>query len=352
VAAAVIACAGPKAHVEIETSAPRMPYWAKGHVPEPGGHMFFLGTVQGAATLDKGRQRAMESALAQAARYIGTHIEQKSGGAAGKEEREAKTRALISRARQDDIYTERTRRIEPGVTIDSWDVYLLVAIPWVTLEAERSRKAGESEKLMDEAQDLVQQARRLLRRGKALRAHARAQEAEERISRVEGASKRRAKVGAAVKDLLARTRRAARSFVLLTSARDRAVAEAFRDTLEGKLSAAGFRAVAIPAPIPPQRVESVVGGGPFRLGSRLGRDTAYAVLATVQIEPGGVVFGKRAANAHIRLVVIATRSGDRLITLTEHTREFGPGLPLAARNAARAAAQKAAKAILKKLDAK
>jgi hypothetical protein len=351
----LFSCAGPAANIHIETSRPQKPAWAQGELLPPDGFMYFLGTALGVNSLQEGRKQAMDAALAQAAEYIGTSIEadaeQHDGTTGSKRESriKTKTKALITRAEAEEMYTERTRRFEAGLTLEFWDVYLLVKVPRLNLWSAQKDLAAEREQRLDHVFAELQQAQALLAQKKALLAFQRAKDAQKNLAAIAGPSAQRAQLQAEVEKIYEQARRAATSFTSLVTAPSSAMGSAFQQALEAALSSKGFQPVARIANISTEKIKRIVEGGRFDVQGALHPSLAFVVLSSLRAERGGMAFGQQAIYLYTRLQLIDPQTGDILFVHSQRTREFGQSLEDAERVTAMAAGEAAAAAVAERL---
>ena len=149
--ALALACGSEKPAVKT-SSSPRPPAWLA-KAPSSPEVLYFSGAKEGAASLEEGKESAVESARSQAAQYIGVEISAEHHDVMSTEEAENKARdtvksranAMLRSAELADLYYERISREVGAGTIDRYDVWVLLRLPRAEVEKERQRQAQEAQ---------------------------------------------------------------------------------------------------------------------------------------------------------------------------------------------------------------
>lgn len=143
------ACASDKPAVKT-ASAAKPPAWLT-KVTSNSDMLYFVGSKEGAGSLDEGRAAALDAARAQAAQYVGvkiaaSHVDVESTTVAdnmARDQVQSQAQALVRSAELADTYSEKISREVGSGVVERYDVWVLVRLPRAEVDKERARQAEE-----------------------------------------------------------------------------------------------------------------------------------------------------------------------------------------------------------------
>lgn len=152
-----------------EASALAKPSWANA-LPQKTGMLYFVGIASNAETLEQGREAAMKDALAKVSSLMAIKVQSHSDDLLTDTEQHIR-RQIISRssatvrgAYETDAYHEKTVRVEKNIRMEKFDVYVLVGIPAIKVEAEIEQQRRDNMRKVADANDLYRQGQRQMER--------------------------------------------------------------------------------------------------------------------------------------------------------------------------------------------
>ncbi len=168
VAIASTACGPPLARPgvsstrPIERSARRKPDWIT-QLPEDPRYFFSIGIATGTDSLEAGKAQALGAAIEDVVNYLGIRAQ-----VSYEESRTELTTRLVSRITAEgkgrvargrllEMYYERSRTTAPRGTSDSFDVFVLVRIPWEIINEEEQRLRADREARLALAASLLEE---------------------------------------------------------------------------------------------------------------------------------------------------------------------------------------------------
>ena len=156
----------------IERSAKKKPAWIT-QIPEDPRYFFATGIATGATSLEDGKSQALAAAIEEVVNYLGIRAE-----VSYKESRTELTTRLVSRITSEgqgrlaqgrllEMYYERSRSARAAGAQDSFDVFVLLRIPWQIVNEEEQRLRDDRQARLDLAASLVEKGSQLAEAGEA-----------------------------------------------------------------------------------------------------------------------------------------------------------------------------------------
>jgi hypothetical protein len=132
-----------------ETSAPVKPSWIAAPTPDSREFRYFVGIRTGASTLEEGKDSAFKNALDKIASFLNTRVNSEFEETTTLREQNVKQKivavssAVVSAAKLDALYYEKTSRVDRDFRAERYDVYVLVAYPKEEVAREMERQSSD-----------------------------------------------------------------------------------------------------------------------------------------------------------------------------------------------------------------
>ena len=140
-----------------ETSAPVKPSWITTAPQDSDKFRYFVGIRTGASTLEEGKDSAYKNALDKIASFLKIRVSSEFEETTTLAEQNVKQKivavssALVSAARLDALYYEKTSRVDRDFRAERYDVYVLVAYPKEEVSRELERQSSDRRSIAQRA---------------------------------------------------------------------------------------------------------------------------------------------------------------------------------------------------------
>lgn len=147
---------GPKL---IYQSAPQRPEWITKLSPSED-YFYAVGIETASSSLQKAKQAAAQMAVTEVADYLGVRadvrFEQKKTELTTRALKEITTasRARVKGSRMSEMYYEQYREVINGKVVTTYDVYVLLRIPYIEIRQEKERQKKELEQVLVQAKKI------------------------------------------------------------------------------------------------------------------------------------------------------------------------------------------------------
>ena len=132
-----------------ETSAPVKPSWIAAPPPDSREFRYFVGIRTGASTLEEGKDSAFKNALDKIASFLKTRVSSEFEETTTLVEQNVRQKivavssAVVSAAKLDALYYEKTSRVDRDFRAERYEVYVLVAYPKEEVAREMERQSND-----------------------------------------------------------------------------------------------------------------------------------------------------------------------------------------------------------------
>lgn len=146
--------------VLVYRSAPERPEWIT-KLPPSEDYFYTVGMETASSSLQKAKQSAVRMAVTEVANYLGVHasirFEQKKTELVSKALREITTvsRARIEGSRMSEMYYEQYRDAVSGKVVTTYDVYVLLRIPYIEIQQEKERQKKERKQALVQIEEII-----------------------------------------------------------------------------------------------------------------------------------------------------------------------------------------------------
>ncbi len=330
---ALCACGPEKLAAVKTTSSPKPPAWLT-KAPSGGDALYFTGAKDGSASLEEGKDSAMEAARGQAAQYIGVEISAEHSDVMSTEEAENKAKdvvqtranAVVRSAELADVYYEKISRESGSGTIDRYDVWVLIKLPRAEIEKERARQADEAKTAVRTSLARLREAQVHEKAGNVLAALIRYREV---VSQMKG-------VGQSVETGDAEIANAGRLRQVAQDAANAVQAKARRAILVAPDWVAGAVTQALSAKGFTARTQAGFDEA-AALAAAKAQGMPWVIVVHATTTPGGQVFAQVAASAALDVRALDAQSGAVVASAQKQAKGVGR-TPEAAQQAAASAA--------------
>ncbi len=167
-----------RALTPIYKSAPERPEWITKR-PESKDYFYAVGMEDFSSSLQKAKESAVQIAVSEVANYLGMRVssrfEQKKTELAARaltdlttsasSEITTASQAKIKGSRMTEMYYEQYRDVINGEVVTSYDVYVLLRIPYIEIQREKERQKKELEQALVQIRKIFDEGGKSLREG-------------------------------------------------------------------------------------------------------------------------------------------------------------------------------------------